>query len=1069
MERQTWPSGNYKEFFYQDTNNPDALTEIKVNGIKYAKFTYNNRGQAIESTHFDNEGAKIDTYSFEFDETATGSTTVVTNPLGENVTFTYTDIDGRRLITSVNKEGGLNCDSHAQGYEYDDKGFLDKVTEWDGNITDYEYNDKGQLLSKTIALDTVDETTTTYTYHDNYHYLVTTITTPAALITYEYGNDDLLDSKTVKNLTLHGVLNEERTVDYSYMFHADGVTFSEVALSNDNGVFLKAHFDSKGRKTKIENALGHLTKLSNFDENSQNLTTTYPNGLVVTKTYNDDNQLHTTKVGSLNPISYTYSALRAVDKITYPDGSFTDSEFDAGYRLESITDNSGAKQEMVFDVMGNVEHIKNKTSDGTLEYQADFFYNVRGEVIGNAGQNGQSNTIKLLANGNIEYITDAENNKTSFTYDNLGRLKTAKDALSNESIYTYNSQGLVSTVTDARLNVTRYKYDGFGQLRELISPDTGKTTFDYDSVGNVTQKTDANGTITRYKYDLLNRLTLSVSGYELNEYKYDENGDIGQLTSTGNNDACTGYVYNSLGNIETVDHYIDGQYSYISYTYDTHGRFKDLVYPSGNKVTYGYNTSGQIDSVKATINGTTKNVITNLKYKPFGPVKEWTYGNDLVRQMKYDLDYRLKDILTTGKQNIHFEYDLANNIRDITNFFNSDYSQTLTYTDVYRLDTVTSNSGDENFDWDGIGNRSLHEDVNSTSHSYSLDPNNNQITEISKGLQKREFIYDDLGQIIKESSYSTGNYDINYTYNGFNKLSSYMKDGGVKTDYGYNALGYRVYKKTSFNTQRFIYSAEGNLIAEPDSNKEYIYLGGQIIGYIKDDVLYFVHNDQLGRPELITNSSSTVVWKANLRPFDRDVQTSSIGDFNLGFPGQYYDSESGLWYNINRYYDPETGRYTQSDPIGLLGGMNTYAYVGGNPIKYVDPLGLVRMDDPRFGLPDWAQNAPAPENSSFGGTVKFGSGQLVYDSTDGLSFQGLVGAQFGVTVNACYRTSSDTSSGGTGGCDKNKDTPPNLGKANLNLGLVGATVSMGKMCLHGGPVIGSPGSYTPPVKVKIGG
>jgi len=101
----------------------------------------------------------------------------------------------------------------------------------------------------------------------------------------------------------------------------------------------------------------------------------------------------------------------------------------------------------------------------------------------------------------------------------------------------------------------------------------------------------------------------------------------------------------------------------------------------------------------------------------------------------------------------------------------------------------------------------------------------------------------------------------------------------------------------------------------------------------------YVHPDHLGAPQKMTDADRSVVWDASFLPFgEEDSLIGSAANDNR-FPGQRLEVETGLHYNYFRDYDPTTGRYLQSDPIGLAGGINTYGYVSGNPVNYTDPDG----------------------------------------------------------------------------------------------------------------------------------
>ncbi len=152
--------------------------------------------------------------------------------------------------------------------------------------------------------------------------------------------------------------------------------------------------------------------------------------------------------------------------------------------------------------------------------------------------------------------------------------------------------------------------------------------------------------------------------------------------------------------------------------------------------------------------------------------------------------------------------------------------------------------------------------------------------------------------------------------------------------------------KNSTKTTHFIYDG-AKLIGEYNSDgsvkNEYIYLDNIPVGviprgYPQDGVKYILP-DHLGTPRRLADENANIVWSWESEPFGDDEAVGSV-KFNLRFAGQYFDDETSTHYNINRDYNPKTGRYIESDPIGFDGGVNSYGYVAGNPLVAVDEMGL---------------------------------------------------------------------------------------------------------------------------------
>jgi RHS repeat-associated protein len=941
------------QYLYENPAFPKALTGIvDEDGNRYTSWTYDANKRVASSEHAG--GADLTSFSYNISSGGGGSGTVtVTNPLGRETIYTLSYLNAVGKPTKAAEQASAHAPAATSTIAYDTDGHISQRVDDNGNTTNYTNDSRGMVLSETDAAGSAVARTTTTTWLSTFH-LPTEIVAPGRTTSFTYDASGNLLTKTETDTTSTSVpySTNGNTRSWSWSYNATGEVLTATDPLNETTSY---GYDASGALVSVTNALGQVTQITSHDASGRPLTLVDANGATTNLAYDPRGRLTSVTAPGGAATTLVYDAAGNLTQITRPDGSFLAYSYDAAHRLTTIADSFGDSIAYTLDPMGDRTAEQITENGGALVKTQSRVFDELGRLIQSIGAAGETTSYSYDKDGNRTGVTDPLSNLTSQSFDALNRLITVAAPLSSTSSFAYDSRDNRTGVTDPRGLATGYVYDGLDDLIELSSPDTGVSVYQVDAAGHRTEATDAAGNLVQMSYDALGRIiarTYPNDPAENVAYHYDEPAaiyGIGRLTSVSDQSGNTSFVYDSRGNVVQETQVIGGLSYTTAYAYDLADHVIEITYPSGRIVSYSRDAMGRITGIttQANANAAPVTVVSGASYLPFGPLAGLTYGNGLVLAVQYDGDYRPTARLVSGVatvQDLTYGYDADSDVTAIADAVNSARSQSFQYDALQRLTSATGLYGTLGYSYDAVGNR-LGETGGDTNlaASYAYAGASNQLLSVTNGGVTRRLAYTAAGNLASNDN-GSGTV-LSFAYNQQNRLAQVTNAGAAVAAYQQDYTGARVAKLAGGVATHYHYDRAGHLIAESDgttgaAGTEYLWLDDMPVAMVSGSALYFIHPDQLGTPQRVTDANQSVVWDAVLRPFGLPEQLTATFTDNLRFPGQYADAETGLAYNFFRDYDPSIGRYIESDPIGLQGGVNTYSYVRGNPENLADSAGL---------------------------------------------------------------------------------------------------------------------------------
>ncbi|MDP9918373.1 RHS repeat-associated protein [Variovorax boronicumulans] len=885
---------------------------------------------------------------------------------GRTTAYTY-DTVGNTLSKTVTDT--VTNKAQLWQWTYNALQLVATATEPNGAVTSYTYDTRGNALTSTNALGHV----TTYTY-DNANRVASTTAPNGLVTTYTYDLRDRLLTQTV-GAGLAGA--QTTTLTYKPFGTVESVTLPTglvltytydaahrlIGWSSNRGESGSYTLDGMGNRTteQIKNSAGAVA-------------------WSVVRTVNKINRPLTTTEGSNQSRTFWHDANGDFTSEANGFNESTQYGLDRLRRVVSITDAANAVATLKYNALDAV--IEAKDFKGVVTgYTRDAQGSATAETSADTG--GASTQYDSL--GLPNQITDALGQATTITRDALGRPTSLVFADGKTTTLRYdlaaNSKGYLSEVID-RSGTTEYIRDAFGRV--TLKKQTLATGVSTGSVQQVSYGYNANGTLASIGYP--NGATLT--------HLYDATGRLAGLNWNGS-PLVTGIAWNPLGQ-PTAWQWAFAAAPPVSVAasrvYDTAGRLTGTEFSS-----YVYDVAGRIDR------------ITQNLYRPgdADPTHTTVANGNVAWNVVYSPGGRITSFGFTGNT-AKFGYDANGNRTSSTRVLGGQS------TERYYIVGAASN-------WVTGFVQTINGGTSYTRVTYGHNANGDLVTD---GL--RSYAYDAEGRL---AASTTGATDISpttrYAHNAlgqrvFKTEPLYPPSQGDEADPGFMqsliAFFTRLWSPATSQAEQqgytYVYDEQGTLIAEVGSGgtnsggqAQYIYLptanGPMPIAAVINGATYAVHSDHLNTPRKLTDASGQAVWQWSYSAFGEDKPTMARNrfadldvtpnpgttgvpevKFNLRYPGQYADEESGLFYNGYRTYGPSIGRYTQGDPIGLDGGWNRFGYVDANPMSFVDPEGLAG------GPPRSTPRVPIP-----GGGV--GSGGIVSSIAEAMrgSQAGAAGAE----------------------------------------------------------------------------